>query len=577
MIPFAQIVVNVPTVTGVFDYSLPSDLEGKIQAGSLVTVPFGKQTVQGVVLHLMAEASIPQVKTVIDLLDPQPVLTPVQIELAEWMAKETLSSLAACTGSLLPVGLSQQADVLYRITEAATSLASGKGQQTIGGRSLSIVQRRLLELLRQGPLRGRQIDRHFSKVEWRPSAQVLVRQGWLVSQTVLPPASVRPKYIRKAQLAVAPEMAEEAMPTLGMRPETLKRRQAALRFLMREAVDVDVAWVYAKSGCTLADLQELAERDLILLRESEIWRDPLKRTEERRRETESAESGIPPTLTADQKKVWETIEPAFQGQADYPFLLHGVTGSGKTEIYLRCTEAALKRGKQAILLVPEIALTPQTVQRFLRRFPGQVGLVHSQLSEGERYDTWRRARAGLLKVIIGPRSALFTPLPSIGFIGIDECHDGSYYQSEPPFYSAVQAAIQYARMCGAVCVAGSATPPVAWRYWAAPSPIVQFAGRGRKDFPPGGTAGTDRGAESAAGAGDGHAGGIERRQPGRLQPGIGGWPRTGARAGPAGDPLLEPARHGYLRFLPGLRAYPQMSTLRYTAHVTPWNGGTFGC
>ena len=116
--------------------------------------------------------------------------------------------------------------------------------------------------------------------------------------------------------------------------------------------------------------------------------------------------------------------------------------------------------------MPEIALTPQTVRRFLSRFPGQVGIVHSKLSEGERYDTWRRARSGALKLIIGARSALFSPLPNLGLIVADECHDSSYYQSEPPFYHAVTAARMYARFAGAVCVLGSATPTVIQRYQA---------------------------------------------------------------------------------------------------------------
>ena len=148
------------------------------------------------------------------------------------------------------------------------------------------------------------------------------------------------------------------------------------------------------------------------------------------------------------------------------FLLQGVTGSGKTEIYLRATEEVIRRGKQAIILVPEIALTPQTVRRFLVRFPGQVGLVHSKLSEGERYDTWRRARAGSVKVIIGARSALFSPLQNLGLIVADECHDSSYYQSEPPFYHAVTASQMYARLAGAVCLLGSATPSIVQRYQA---------------------------------------------------------------------------------------------------------------
>lgn len=164
-----------------------------------------------------------------------------------------------------------------------------------------------------------------------------------------------------------------------------------------------------------------------------------------------------------------------------PILLHGVTGSGKTEIYLRAVAEVLQAGKQAIILVPEIALTPQTVRRFMGRFPGQVGLVHSQLSAGERYDTWRRARSGNLPVIIGPRSALFTPLPNLGLIILDECHNSSYYQSEAPSYNALDAAVLYARLAASVCLLGSATPDVIstyraqqgdWRYLHLPDRIL---------------------------------------------------------------------------------------------------------
>ena len=113
------------------------------------------------------------------------------------------------------------------------------------------------------------------------------------------------------------------------------------------------------------------------------------------------------------------------------FLLHGVTGSGKTEVYLQAIGHALAQGRQVIVLVPEIALIAQTVRRFAARFPGQVAVVHSSLTEGERYDTWRRARAGLIDILIGPRSALFMPLPDVGLVVIDEEHDDSYKQSPP--------------------------------------------------------------------------------------------------------------------------------------------------
>jgi primosomal protein N' (replication factor Y) len=142
-----------------------------------------------------------------------------------------------------------------------------------------------------------------------------------------------------------------------------------------------------------------------------------------------------------------------------PVLLHGVTGSGKTELYLRAVAESLLSGRQALVLVPEIALTPQTVRRFVSRFPGRVGLVHSKLSPGERYDTWRRAHQGKLDVIIGPRSALFSPLPNLGLVVVDESHDGSYYQdSSRPYYHARTAALALAEIRGAVCILGSATP-----------------------------------------------------------------------------------------------------------------------
>jgi len=447
---FATIAVNVPSVAGVFDYDIPAELTGGIGIGHLVIVPFGRQTVQGVILRFVDQPSVADTKDILEIVDPDPVLTSTQIALAEWMAEATLSPLAAIINLMLPTGLSQQADVQYSVTGCQLSVTSELGQ----------VQNRLLKLLQErGTLRGRQIDTHFRNVDWRKSAESLVRRGVLEKKSVLPIPRVRSKYIRVAQLAVPLDEAEAALPSLGQTEATQKRRSAALYTLMRELDEVNVSWVYAESGCNLSDLQILAERGLIVLRENEIWRDPLERVEKRDLENSSI-----PKLTTEQAQAWEKIHEAFSQSSRTPFLLHGVTGSGKTELYIRAAEETVRRGKQAIILVPEIALTPQTVRRFLARFPGQVGLIHSKLSEGERYDTWRRARADLLKVIIGPRSALFAPLPNIGLIAVDECHDGSYYQSEPPFYHAVSAAQTYARQTGAVCILGSATPSIVQRW-----------------------------------------------------------------------------------------------------------------
>jgi primosomal protein N' (replication factor Y) len=482
---FARIAVNVPAVSGLFDYQLPPEMEGLVGAGHLVTVPFGKQTVQGVVLELVSQPSVAGTKPILDLLDPLPALTAAQIALAKWMADYFLSSLAASLDLMLPAGLGQQADTLFEIRNP---VAAGSPLGTKDGSQITNTGLRLLKLLTdRGALRGRQIDRHFSKVDWRNTARFLVRSGVLSSRSILPPPTVRPKFVRTAQLAVTPEGAEAAMPDLGKTGATLSRRQAALRFLMHEPQAVNVSWVYAESGCSLSDLQELAGRELIVLRETEIWRDPLEKIADQ----ELGNRELP--LTPHQQTAWQEICAAFV-HPPASFLLQGVTGSGKTELYLRAVGEAIRRGRGAIILVPEIAITPQAVRRFLARFPGQVGLIHSKLSPGERYDTWRRARLGLLKVILGPRSALFAPLPEVGLIVVDECHDGSYSQSEPPFYHAVSAAQEYARLCGAVCILGSATPSIVQRHQAGAGAGVRLVLPQRIPHPvPGESAGPDAG------------------------------------------------------------------------------------
>ena len=451
MLIFAEIVVNLPSVTGIFHYSIPANLEGKLGIGHYVLVPFGKQVVQGVVVAISSTAPIQEIKPIIDLLDPYPVVTAPQIELARSLSRSTRNPLAAILYLMLPAGLSKQSDYLFSINKPSGSF------------ELNDTQKRIINLLiKRGPLRGRQIDHALPHRDWRKQAQSLIRNGYLFSQSILPPLGIRPKFIRVAQLAIPPEEAKIALPQLGKTPATQKRRQAALQILMRDPEPINVTWVYAESGCTLSDLQELAERDLIVLYETEIWRDPLKNLQ--------PEDSNPPELTTDQQKIWQTIQAGFEqgskGKIVQPYLLHGVTGSGKTEIYLRSVAETLQIGKQAIVLVPEISLTPQTVRRFIARFPGQVGLMHSKLSDGERYDTWRRARSGQLKVIIGPRSALFTPFQQVGLIILDECHDGSFYQSEPPFYHSVEAAMEYSSISNAICILGSATPPITLKFKA---------------------------------------------------------------------------------------------------------------
>ncbi|GIV65118.1 MAG: primosomal protein N' [Bellilinea sp.] len=454
MTQFVEVAALIPGRLNPLDYHLPAVLEGKVQAGSLVVVPLGGQRVQGVVLRCLNQSSVPETRPVESLVDDSPVLTGAQIELARWLSHETLSPLGVCLDLMLPPGLAQTADVLVRLNPARSAEQE----------RLSPLQKRLVQLLSErGELRGRQIEAAFRRVNWKPALQGLIRRGWVVSQPYLAPTGVRPRIERMARLAIEVEEIAQAEELLGRAGSPAReRRKKALQFLANERQPVAVHWVTAASGASLEDLKKLETLGLIAFQSVQTWRDPLAEL--------NIEALPPPLLTNDQQRVLQTILSDLSSPNNTnrkPILLHGITGSGKTEIYLQAVQHILEQGKQAIVLVPEIALTPQTIQRFQGRFPGRVGVIHSRLSAGERYDTWQRARAGLLRVIVGPRSALFAPLPNIGLLVVDEFHDPSYYQSEPtPVYHAVRAAIRYAEILGAGVILGSATPEIGLMYQA---------------------------------------------------------------------------------------------------------------
>ncbi len=314
--------------------------------------------------------------------------------------------------------------------------------------------------------------------------------------------------------------------TLGhiLRLRKAEKYHAILTLLAEAAQPVPFGEIYEQTGTSRTYLNKLEELQLIRFRSDHVWRNPLA-------DRDFVPTTAPP-LTFDQAKVWDEVrvmmgaepfsQPAhtsdeqdmavssnetddddlFSGSissflgttetkadnvdapsAEQPVtsqrvlksegiravLLHGVTGSGKTEIYMRAIDLALERGQQAIVLVPEIALTPQTTRRFAARFPGRVAVMHSGLTDGERYDTWRRARLGLFDIVIGPRSAMFTPLKNVGVVVVDEEHDASYKQTPPvppPYYHAREAAIALGRVANALVILGSATPDVVSYYRA---------------------------------------------------------------------------------------------------------------
>lgn len=235
-----------------------------------------------------------------------------------------------------------------------------------------------------------------------------------------------------------------------------------LELLAQEKNSMWVSAIYAATQAKRSDLQKLEQLGLVLLETTEVVRDPLA--------GRTFMPTVPPTLTSEQQAAWREIEQALISDSSSvvrgpsSFLLHGVTGSGKTEIYLDAIDKILAQGKQAIALVPEISLTPQTIQRFGARFGERIGVIHSHLSPGERFDTWRRIRDGKIDVVIGARSAFFSPLPRLGLVVLDEEHDASYKNDvdfpNQPAYHAREIALELARTHGVVTILGSATPDV---------------------------------------------------------------------------------------------------------------------
>ncbi|MBN1312745.1 MAG: primosomal protein N' [Anaerolineae bacterium] len=450
---YAEVVVSLP-VEDVFHYHIPADLAGRLEVGHLVEVQFGAQKTQGVIVGFTLQPAVKDTRPILRLVDRNPVVLQSHLALAQWLSETYLAPLSDCLRLFIPPGVSKRGDMQILPVIDPMQIEAATGTQT-----------HLLKLLaRRGPLRGRQIARSMPRRDWQEAVRQLADRGLLLREPVLDPPSIHPKRVRVVEMAVPPEKIGSVVVQLfeGLTPGSTRhnaaeRRTAILRMLAQTREPVEVGQIYtAVPGSKLSDLRMLAEDDWVILREEEAWRDPL--------EDVTFVPDVPPRLTFDQQAAWEEIEQALKpDMQSEPILLHGVTGSGKTELYLRAVACVLKQGRSAIVLVPEIALTPQTVRRFGARFSGRMGLIHSQLSDGERYDTWRRARSGQYDVIVGPRSALFAPLQNLGLIVIDECHDDSYKQSPPitpPYYHTLPTAIELARLQGGLVIMGSATPDI---------------------------------------------------------------------------------------------------------------------
>jgi len=436
---YAEVSVNSPIAQRrTFSYSVPTDLP--VGEGHAVWVPFGEKVLQGIVMELNPVPAVEETREITDVIEPEPLLSPRDISLARWISQHYLSPLFDAVALMLPPGFERKA-VTY----------IGIAREDVDISSLSDDQQRLLQMV---PVDDRVEFTKLEKALGRKKAQTLVSQmvkrGFLLRSYGTGPVRIKPK--KELYISIKNADVDE---------QKLSTRQTALvTFLKDRSGPISWAETRKSTGCTRAVADALVKKGLVEFQEREVKREPISYSD--------IVLSNPLSLTSHQKRAFDSIKSAIHSsnvKSDV-FLLHGVTGSGKTEIYLQALAEAVSLGKKGIVLVPEIALTPQTIERFASRFPHRVAVFHSRLSLGEQYDEWRRIKNGEYEVVIGSRSAIFTPQPDLGLIIIDEEYEWTYKQDTSPHYHARDVALKLAESTGTTVVMGSATPDVETYYHA---------------------------------------------------------------------------------------------------------------
>ncbi len=441
---YAEIAVDAPVGhSRTFSYSIPPHLSPV--PGQLVWVPFGRRIGQGVVMELTRASRVAAdlTKDILQPIEPAPVVGETQIALARWISHHYLCSLFSAIALFLPPGFEGQ--VRSRLYRLPTNTPAGSDQDDTHQSEVAAC----LDKLAESP---GMMQAEFVKLLGRGGDRTLrrlLRKGEVQRKVDLPYPRLKPQYTRFLVPGGSDPMGQD-----GQQP-AVPERQSRLLAVVREAREpYPSALANKEFGHGTAN--SLIQKGL--LGQEWVRSEPTPATQGR-----DAGVGAPPQLTADQSDALGRISEALDDKTVTPrsFLLHGVTGSGKTEVYLRAIEKAISNGRQAVYLVPEISLTPQTVERVSGRFPDRVAVLHSQLTPRQQFDEWWKVRDGVYDVVVGPRSALFAPLHRLGLIVVDEEHEWTYKQEETePLYHARTVAIEYARRTGAVVIMGSATPDV---------------------------------------------------------------------------------------------------------------------
>lgn len=424
-IVIANVIVDVSTaaIDRPFDYLVPEEWQAFIQPGVRVHVPFGPRKVQGFVigLHETSDVESAKLKSIVSVIDVEPVLTSELLELAKWLKDDTLCFYNDALQVMIPAALRAAYSKIVHIDQGAT---------------LSEPFQNLLS-------KDREVDfQQIEKENLLPELKKLLQLQQAEIETRIRQRSA-PKKQTVYHLAQLPEV----------RPGNAKKQLQVLDWVeTNQVISFTLPQLQQDVSVTGAVVEAMVQKGYFVKKKQEVYREIEMLGD--------ASQDKVVELTDQQKNVLDQIVASSTQQQSDVFLLHGITGSGKTEIYLHAIEHALSLEKEAIMLVPEIALTPQMVLRFKMRFGEQVAVMHSGLSVGEKYDEWRKVIRREVKVVVGARSAVFAPFENLGLIILDEEHESSYKQEDSPRYHAREVAKWRAEFAHCPVILGSATPSI---------------------------------------------------------------------------------------------------------------------
>lgn len=425
----ASVIVDVPAkqTDREFDYRIPEKWNQVIKPGMRVIVPFGPRMVQGFVTGLKAKSDFAKLRFIKEPMDLEPILNDELLQLGDWLTKEAMCFKISALQAMLPAAMKAKYEKVIKVVEDKKDQLP-PSIQNLFGKNDSLSWKDVIEG-EDASLVQKEMQSGNLELEYNVKNRL------------------NKKTVRVIKSLLSPMELKEMASAISSHA---KKQQELLQYFIEHQEPITLKELLELMNTSSGTVKSLVSKGALAEMDQEIYRDPY--------ENRVFEKSIPFTLTAEQTAALKPIQEKIHHDEHDVFLLYGVTGSGKTEVYLQAIASVIEKGKEAIMLVPEISLTPQTVKRFKERFGEQVAVMHSGLSVGEKYDEWRKIHRKEVKVVVGARSAVFAPFENLGLVIIDEEHESSYKQEETPRYHARDVAIERSKSYGCPVILGSATP-----------------------------------------------------------------------------------------------------------------------